>query len=68
MNESILKLAKETFTDIAKTTTRTIMATPDEIEAFYRAAYNKAIEDASRVIAPYKCYDAQIDIHRLEMK
>lgn len=44
MNEEILKLAKECgFNDFGSAWY------DDRLEAFYRAAYNKAIEDAAKI-------------------
>lgn len=69
MNEEIVTLCHQCFVDASKAMTRTLMVTPTELEDFYRAAYNKAIEDAAR--DPYLCAAGghiARRLHELEMK
>ena len=51
MNEEIIKLAKECWPEEFRYDTgdRYVTFKFEELEAFYRAAYNKAIEDAAKV-------------------
>ena len=52
MNEEILELAKEQHYQDG------YFFSVCDLEAFYRAAYNKAIEDALYISPSVKCYDA----------
>ena len=64
MDEEILKLAKEMGIKIDPRFGE-IYTGNIQLEAFYRAAYNKAIEDALYVATSTKCYYA---INELEKK
>ena len=63
MNEEILKLAKECGMNTHG------FPAPHWLEAFYKAAYNKAIEDATKCVDDAMCEGVGIEILReLEMK
>lgn len=68
-NEEILKLAKEHFAD----PDGSLAVLIPELKSFYRAAYNKAIEDAANQFdgeLPWACRSDKVAyaIRTLEMK
>lgn len=63
MNEEILKLAEDCHITVLE---GSCYAEPDELEAFYKAAYNRAVLDAANAMREYP--EAVKNIRQLELK